>query len=127
MRKKQIHGEGYGSQGKTMEGFLRMAATDERILVVMHNSTTETALSLTHLQGIASPSSQSWPKYIRSDSSSHRAWPVYVRTDLLNPSWKAGLYINIFKTHLPSNNTAESKPSKKESIFSSLVERGKVF
>ena len=97
MFRRQIEAPEFGSQGKSLEEFMDMAGSDARVAAMLHNPLKQTAVFLSHLEGIASPPSKSWPSYVRWDSSNPQTWPLYIRKDLLDRSWGVGSLVTISK------------------------------
>ena len=95
MFRRQIEAPEFGSQGKSLEEFMDMAVSDVKVVAILHNPLKQAAIFLSHLEGIASPPSKSWPSYVRWDSSNPQTWPLYIRKDLLDRSWGVGSLVKI--------------------------------
>ena len=68
-------------QKDKLEDYMKLACSDPRIVAFSMHPDEIMATFLTYLRGNASPTSHSWP--------------VYVRKDLNNPTWTVGSSVNI--------------------------------
>ena len=74
-------GSNYLASGLNIEGYEKLALSDNRIVGFTMRPDSVYAKFFTYLGGTASPISESWPTYIRED--------------LFNASWKVGSYLQI--------------------------------
>ena len=66
--------------GHSLDKYMALASSDNRIVAFAMHPTTIMATFFTYLEGTTSPSSDSWP--------------VFVREDLLLRKWRVGSYVD---------------------------------
>ena len=104
MSRVSAGGSSYHASGLTVDGYKRLALSDRSIVALEIHPDSISASFYTFLGGTASPSSLSWPTYIRED--------------LFNPSWKKGSFVE-----LGDRKIQAQAPTRKPHIRNSICVR----
>ena len=89
-------GSSHLASGLNIEGYEKLALSDNRIVGFTMRPDSVYAKFFTYLGGTASPISESWPTYIRKD--------------LFKPSWKVGSYLQIGDRNISAPAPTYRKP-----------------